>query len=292
MNTDILRMLTAGMRANYGFMLNLPEKLLYKTKNGNKKGEIKTKLYLCDNKENQIISDSINGGNTSIRIHEFESKDKNKKYEDINDYLVFLDISGMYCYIMKEYNFPYGSANYASKIELDRYNFLIKNKQYDQLLLEMPEFYICEADCKPNDKDIDVRIGRHEKNRLHWDCKRRSTCYNSIDIKILLKNKGDLFEIKKVLVWKKSEKVFEKWMHKALSLKDKGEQMNENEKKEKKILKEEAKKQGLNYEIKLNKPGEAMRSMGKLLADSAYGQSIMNTYNDEVQFIINVEQQF
>jgi len=35
-----------------------------------------------------------------------------------------------------------------------------------------------------------------------------------------------------------------------------------------------------------------MRSMGKLLADSAYGQSIMNTYNDEVQFIINVEQQF
>ena len=45
-------MLTAGMMANYGFMLNIHDNVLYKTKNGNKKGEIKTKLYFCDNKEN------------------------------------------------------------------------------------------------------------------------------------------------------------------------------------------------------------------------------------------------
>ena len=39
-----------------------------------------------------------------------------------------LDISGMYCYIMRTNKFPYGAAHYASKIELDKYKKLIKNK--------------------------------------------------------------------------------------------------------------------------------------------------------------------
>ena len=47
---DILKMLTAGMMANYGFMLNMHDNVLYKTKIGHKRGEIKTKLYFCDNK--------------------------------------------------------------------------------------------------------------------------------------------------------------------------------------------------------------------------------------------------
>ena len=39
-----------------------------------------------------------------------------------------LDISGMYCYIMGTNKFPYGAAHYASKIEVDKYNNLIKEK--------------------------------------------------------------------------------------------------------------------------------------------------------------------
>ena len=74
--------------ANYGFMLNMNDNVLYKTKNGNKKGEITTKLYFCDNKENDMIQDSITGGRTLVRTHYFESKDKNKKFNDIKDYLV------------------------------------------------------------------------------------------------------------------------------------------------------------------------------------------------------------
>jgi len=44
-------MLTAGMMANYGFMLNIHDNVLFKTKNGNKVCEIKTKFFLCDNKK-------------------------------------------------------------------------------------------------------------------------------------------------------------------------------------------------------------------------------------------------
>ena len=58
-------MLTAGMMAKYGFMLNMNDNVLYKTKNGHKKGEIKTKLFFCDNKGNVIIRGSITGENIS-----------------------------------------------------------------------------------------------------------------------------------------------------------------------------------------------------------------------------------
>ena len=90
----------------------------------------------------------------------------------------------------------------------------------------LPEFYIADVDCQPNKKDVEPSIGRHEDKRLHWDCKRRQSCYNSIDIQILLKNKGDLFEIKKMLIWNKSEKVFEKWMNICSHYKKMGDDLN------------------------------------------------------------------
>ena len=75
-----------------------------------------------------MIQGSITGGRTLVRTHYFESQDKNKKFSDIKDQLVMLDISGMYCYITRTNKFPYGAAHYASKIELDKYNNLIRNK--------------------------------------------------------------------------------------------------------------------------------------------------------------------
>ena len=44
-------MLTAGKMANYGFMLKIHDNVLYKTKNGHKRGEIKTKLYFVITKK-------------------------------------------------------------------------------------------------------------------------------------------------------------------------------------------------------------------------------------------------
>ena len=117
-------MLTAGMMANYGFMLNIHDNVLFKTKVETKKEKVKQN-HSCDNKENDIMQDSITGGRTLVRTHYFESKEKNKKFNDVKDYLVMLDISGMYCFIMRTNKFPYGAAHYASKIEIDKYNNLI-----------------------------------------------------------------------------------------------------------------------------------------------------------------------
>ena len=265
LKTDILRMLTVGMMANYGFMMNLPNECLYKTKDGNKRNNVDTRLYLCDAKENKIISESVYGGRALPRTHHYISPDNSKSYDEINDYLSMFDICGMYCDIMKENEFPYDKSRYATKPELDKYNELIKDKKYEELLLTLPKFYICECDCQPNEYDLEPPIGRHENNRLIWDCTRRVGHYNSIDVQLLIKNRGDIFEIKRMLIWDKSSKVFRNWMIKCLEIKAEGERLNNIEK-------------GL---------GEAIRAFGKLLANASYGQTIKKDHDSIIQFINN-----
>ena len=46
--------------------------------NRNKKGEVITKLYFCDNKENDMIQSSTTGGRTLVRTHYFGSEVKHK----------------------------------------------------------------------------------------------------------------------------------------------------------------------------------------------------------------------
>ena len=84
------------------------------------------------------------------------------------------DISGMYVYIMKKFEFPYDKCTYASLKELEKFNILIKNKKYDELINILPKFYIGDCDCQPNEIDLEPSIGRHENKRLIWDCKRRT----------------------------------------------------------------------------------------------------------------------
>lgn len=58
LNTDMLRMLTAGVMANYGLMINLPDDCTYLDRR-RRKVKIKSKLSLCDKKEHELISGSI-----------------------------------------------------------------------------------------------------------------------------------------------------------------------------------------------------------------------------------------
>ena len=103
--------------------------------------------------------------------------------------------------------------------------------------------------------------------KLIWDCKRRTDCYNSIDIKLLLRNKGDIYEMTRMLIWDESAKIFEKWMTKTLEIKEEGEKLNDTQK----------------------GTGEAMRAFGKGLGNSAYGQTIKNDHDDNVQFVNNIK---
>ena len=88
-------------------------------------------------------------------------------------------------------------------------------------------------------------------------------------------------KFKKMLIWNKSEKVFEKWMNICLQYKKMGDDLNIKEKQEQEKLKEEAEIRGEKYDIKLTSPGNVLYNFGKLLANAAFGQPLMDNHDDE-----------
>ena len=266
---DVLHFITMGSTTNYMFMLNLPQECYYKLRDDNghtgRAGtEIKTKLYRCDMKENEMCRQSIYGGRCLPRQREFRTKNKTIEYSKIDDYLVYLDISGMYVSIMLNEMFPYDEGNYATNKELDKYNKLIIEGK--NILEYLPKFYIAEVDIQPNPNDLEPPIGRHENGKLIWDCSRRSGWYNSIDVANTLESRGTLYKIEKMYYWKKEAKVFETWMKKTLEIKQEGDRLNKIE----------------------AGSGDAMRSFGKTSGNATYGQMLKKDHNDVIEFINNI----
>ena len=266
---DIVNFLTVGQMANYGLMTNLPKEITYKKydEDRNKLKEIHTKLYRCDKSEDAFIREAIYGGKSLPRIHSYESIDKDKNYEAINDFLTFLDISGMYVYIMKKYNFPYNKSRYASKSELEAFNQELEIGDYSNLFKN--RFFIADVECQPNDYDLEPPIGRHENGKLIWDCTKRTGKYTSIDLQTLINSKGKIYKVYKMLIWEHDTNIFTKWMNKTIEIKNNGEEMNE----------------------KVPKSGNALGSFGKLLENAAYGDTIRGDHQDNIQFIKSIKDQ-
>jgi len=117
---------------------------------------------------------------------------------------------------------------------------------------------------------LEPPIGRHDKDgRLRWDCTRRKEYYNSVDIQTLIKSQGTIYSIEHILYWTQQDNIFEKWMNFTLELKDEGSKINKE----------------------CKGSGDGLRTFGKLLGNSAYGQTIKADHNDNIQFINNIEDQ-
>ena len=91
------------------------------------------------------------------------------------------------------------------KQDIDLYNQLAREHRYDELMEILPKFYIAQVDCQPNVHDLEPPIGRHEGQKLIWDCNRRTSYYTSIDMQLLIQDRGDIYEFKRMLVWDKSD---------------------------------------------------------------------------------------
>ena len=61
-----------------------------------------------------------------------------------------------------------------------------------------------------------------------------------------------------------------------------GDDLNIKEKEEQEKLKEEAGVINEKYEIKLTSPGNALYNFGKLLANAAFGQTLMANHDEQI----------
>ena len=161
---DILNCFTTGSMVFYLAMQLLPEVVTFKK--NNKSRYLHTKLFLCDNYENEFTRGSIIGGKTVTRVNLFQNKIKNILKGFIKNPLFYLDINSMYAFIMALKSFPYGKPRFLNNQELEELNKTKDFKKYKHI--------ICDLEIFPNKSNIEPCVGykNEEKgNRLIWSNK-------------------------------------------------------------------------------------------------------------------------
>eukprot|EP01135_Chromosphaera_perkinsii_P005086 Nk52_evm1s315 gene=Nk52_evmTU1s315 len=287
---SIKHICTSNSLAQRAFLMHLPTECIsaetVKRKGvGGRKGPKKmclTKLQRFYPKEEAKIREAIIGGKTLPRIMEFRADEKNPL-----DYLVYLDISGMYVSIMKTHSFPIGEFHYASDEEriqivraIESYNpsswIPGKRKERTTEVLafdHLPFAFIARVRDKQHMYEKEPVIGYKDSennNVLRWDngFPKTETGYRhltSVDIALILKNEGHVkvgTHREDILVWAKQVPVFQQWMQKTLDIKEQG----------------------------AREGNEALRSLGKMLGNSTYGGTLKRTYR-QVHKIVKTEAQ-
>ena len=115
---DILNCFTTGSMVHYLWMQELPENVTFKK--NNKSRYLHTKLFLCDNYENEFIRKSIIGGKTIARVNLLQNKRKDILKGYIKNPLYYLDINSMYASVMSLKSYPYGKPRFLNNEEIRR----------------------------------------------------------------------------------------------------------------------------------------------------------------------------
>jgi ATP-dependent DNA helicase PIF1 len=132
--------------------------------------QVISKLYRLNMREATLIREAAYGGRTvpcnpTYTSSQYEDYLSGKiSYDEVNDYLAYLDMSGMYSYAMKNYRYPYGPHRWLKEDELaNRLAFLQKPGAWKELL-ENPNLpmFIAKVKVYPNPHNVIPAVARHE----------------------------------------------------------------------------------------------------------------------------------
>ena len=265
LDANITDFLTAGSMAWYGFVSNLPDSCLEikydKNRNKIQPKIINSKLYKLERSQEDFIRQSVKGGRVCPRQHVFEAKnDKNKG--------VYLDISGMYASIMKNEILPFGKANWKTNEQLATLNNTIKSyekkdwrKLYEQLTKDFGMF-VAEVEFRENPMNLEPIVQYKSNDKTRYTVEKRTDILTSIDIALIIASGGAIYNITKSMYWESFGNVMNPWIVKCNNLKKEGELTGNS----------------------------AKKSFGKLLANSAYGQTLKRDQSDITRIISTFEE--
>ncbi len=207
---SVLRFITSTSIGHYGFMQHLPAECIGGTDSRQRQNKVVSKIYRHPADEESFCRKAIVGGKVFPRAQAWSSSG------EPDDFLAYLDMSGMYVSCMKENLYPYGKPHWADEAELQHILQLCQEKQ------PLP-WCIAEVDCQLHPWEVEPCVGfRNADNKTEWDTHRRVCNYTNIAIEELLRDEGTVFEVKRALVWPSACKIFEKWMLKTLKIKNEG----------------------------------------------------------------------
>jgi ATP-dependent DNA helicase PIF1 len=258
-----LRFDTTAQETWYGWLLHLDQKYLQKGQTGpdnRRPGERISKIHTLTHELDKELSSACFGGRVLPRISSYESKDKGKPYDEIEDYYIDADVSAMYGSILKDRLFPYGVETHIkslSEVEafMGRYSEL---SEWEPTHGDAP---LCLLKCSYilNRHQVEPSVPcRNEEGRLEWSVRgERHGWLTSVDYYLVRKNKAERMHIHEIVHWPNKGRIFESWMAKCLS------------------KKQSAKKEG----------NTAMESYCKLMGNSVFGGVLKKDHPSMVVWI-------
>lgn len=255
---NIFDFITASSLSFYGFMRHAPPRM--RIRSSPKK--IRLDLMKLTRTEETFVRDAIYGGRTLPRIHEWISRDIDKQYSEIEDYYVYLDISGMYVSAMRENHFPYGIHQWliyeSDTQQLENIRLKLNTGKYT--LKNIPMF-IARVSIEFNQNDLEpsspyrlkARDNAHQTNLIWGVQNQQEVTYSSVLLYQLCLRGAKVGRIHKCMIWGKKCKMFEKWMDFTLQVKNAG--------------------------------GSATRKFGKILGNATYGSMMKHDHSEVVRIV-------
>lgn len=275
---SICDFITATQMTAYKFKASLPADMYrgeYDEKGDGKKIQKKlTKLDFLTEEKAAFVERAVYGGRTLPRVFEFQSSDFEpacdayKNYRDVNDYVIDLDVSGMYAQCMLEGIFPYGKGEFANEERLQRMEQLCSKgpegaEDFRAWCEQNTHIGYWQCTVEPDKNDVEACLPRRmyaangKKGKLIWDLNDRTAVYYYLDLYIALKNNAKIHSFTTGLVFEECGPIFKEYMEKCTQGK-----------------------------LEANKAGnKSLESFYKLQSNAIYGWALMAVTNQLTLFL-------
>ena len=274
----VFQFVSASSIAWYAGISNMPTQFCYQR---TRKYMI-TKMHRLNQSDVELIRRSVKGGKCFPRVLEWTSSQYNDiragviSNDQVEDYLAYLDISGMYVYIMHQFDFPIGAHSRLSAPDRMIWQGFLQHKTNDNLknvcdrgrvevqdqMWKSIPFFVADVTLRLHPQEVEPCVPtRLSKNSgIRWLNGSRRDVYTSVDVRNVLENGGVVEEIHDMIIWPERGRLFQKWMEKTLD----GKKKAEEEKK------------------------PALRSFWKLLGNSFFGGLLKRDFSSVVQHVKNL----
>ena len=215
--TSLLRYSTTANLVQQISFTNLPGCCLAKSTGTT----IETELYLLPKTYDHLINGVLGGKTLGRRLH-YQSNG------DPDDYMQYLDFSGMYMKILEKYEYPYGPYNH------------ITNEDHPVKMAELMKSYenkdeklfnrcaIFRVKVRANEKEIEPLYGLKRNGKaIQYTIKGESVYATNYEMRVFSDYGVELLEIKECLYWESQTPMFKNVMKYYAELKNAAEKTDD-----------------------------------------------------------------
>ena len=173
--------------------------------NDEKKNQFHTKFPTMPIEMGSII-ERICGGKTQPRRIHYQSKDNG-----VNDYLGYMDVSGMYMKVQQDYYYPYGHMSIWTNVHQEKLDEILKQfNDGDDNLFQRCRIFKFIGKC--HSKEIENVCGVKTNQRLLYTNEEEEYCMTNYELEMFKLYRGSIKKIDVVIEWEYQDQIFKKAM--------------------------------------------------------------------------------